>query len=183
MNKKEYNKAIETLVLENFEDTPLEEIVLDLKEAYENKLKEKGYFDTTAKDTVIILSEHQEAEEQPKTPVNVRLKNIKKFIEEWLINNDDDMAGATSAEVDLLAEVLGFRELLEFPELSDEADERNIKAQLQELYALNDSMFKDDINEVPRFTDGTEIKAKDLADMNMNILEGIAELLGFDLDE
>lgn len=44
-------------------------------------------------------------------------------------------------------------------------------------------MFKDDINEVPRFTDGTEITAKDLADMNINALDNIAELIGFELEE
>jgi len=45
------------------------------------------------------------------------------------------------------------------------------------------SMFKDDIHEVPRFTDGTIITAKDLADMNLNALDNIAELIGFELDE
>ena len=58
-----------------------------------------------------------------------------------------------------------------------------LKAQLQDLYLLNDSMFKDDIHEVPRFTNGTEITAKDLADMNINALDNIAELIGFELEE
>lgn len=64
-----------------------------------------------------------------------------------------------------------------------ESEENTLKAQIQELYSLNDSMFKDDINEVPRFTDGTEITAKDLADMNINALDNIAELIGFELEE
>ncbi|KZK39555.1 hypothetical protein N41_1105 [Lactococcus cremoris] len=58
-----------------------------------------------------------------------------------------------------------------------------LKAQLQDLHALNHSMFKDDIHEVPRFTDGTIITAKDLADMNINALDNIAELIGFELEE
>ncbi|MDU0397225.1 hypothetical protein KF146HA_00664 [Lactococcus lactis] len=64
-----------------------------------------------------------------------------------------------------------------------ESEENTLKAQIQELYSLNDSMFKMDINEVPRFTDGTEITAKDLADMNINALDNIAELIGFELEE
>lgn len=58
-----------------------------------------------------------------------------------------------------------------------------LKAQLQDLHALNDSMFTDDIHEVPRFTDGTIITAKYLADMNINALDNIAELLGFELEQ
>ena len=58
-----------------------------------------------------------------------------------------------------------------------------LKAQLQDLHALNHSMFKEDIHEVPRFTDGTVITAKDLADMNINALDNIAELIGFELEE
>ncbi|MDM7657351.1 hypothetical protein QUE96_12120 [Lactococcus lactis] len=51
------------------------------------------------------------------------------------------------------------------------------------MHALNHSMFKDDIHEVPQFTDGTVITAKDLADMNINALDNIAELIGFELEE
>ncbi|KST96479.1 hypothetical protein KF146_1130 [Lactococcus lactis subsp. lactis] len=36
---------------------------------------------------------------------------------------------------------------------------------------------------MPRFTDGTEITAKDLADMNINALDNIAGLIGFELEE
>lgn len=68
-------------------------------------------------------------------------------------------------------------------EENNESEENTLKAQIQDLHALNQSMFKDDINEVPRFTDGTEITAKDLADMNINALDNIAELIGFDLEE
>ncbi|MDT2918339.1 hypothetical protein P7H90_03450 [Lactococcus lactis] len=67
------------------------------------------------------------------------------------------------------------------PQLIDENS--TLKALLQDLHALNHSMFKDDINEVPRFTDGTIITAKGLADMNINALDNIAELIGFELEE
>ena len=55
--------------------------------------------------------------------------------------------------------------------------------ELKELYSLNDSMFTDDPNSIPRFTDGTRIRPQDLADMNMNGLQRIAELIGIELGE
>lgn len=61
--------------------------------------------------------------------------------------------------------------------------DKSIKSQLQDIYSLNDSMFTGDPYYIPRFTDGSEIKAKDLADMNMHALEAISELLGFELEK
>lgn len=55
--------------------------------------------------------------------------------------------------------------------------------ELKELYSLNDSMFTGDPNHVPTFTDGTVIRQQDLADMNMNGLQRIAELIGIELGE
>ncbi len=55
--------------------------------------------------------------------------------------------------------------------------------ELKELYALNDSMFTGDPNHVPTYTDGTVIRQQDLADMNMNGLQRIAELIGIELGE
>ena len=55
--------------------------------------------------------------------------------------------------------------------------------ELKELYSLNDSMFTGDPNHVPKFTDGTVIRQQDLADMNMNGLQRIAELIGIELGE
>lgn len=78
-------------------------------------------------------------------------------------------------------ELLGIPEIGFSKSIADR--ELALKAQLQDLHDLNHSMFKDDINEVPRFTDGTEITAKYLADMNLNALDNIAELIGFDLEE
>lgn len=55
--------------------------------------------------------------------------------------------------------------------------------ELKELYALNDSMFTGNPNHVPTYTDGTVIKQQDLADMNMNGLQRIAEMIGIELGE
>lgn len=51
-----------------------------------------------------------------------------------------------------------------------------LAGELKELYALNNSMFTDDPNSIPRFTNGTRIRPQDLADMNMDGLQRIAEL-------
>ena len=55
--------------------------------------------------------------------------------------------------------------------------------ELKELYSLNDSMFTSDPNHVPTYADGTVIRQQDLADMNMNGLQRIAELIGIELGE
>lgn len=55
--------------------------------------------------------------------------------------------------------------------------------ELKELYSINDSMFTGDPNHVPKFTDGTVIKQQDLADMNMNGLQRIAEMIGIELGD
>ncbi len=55
--------------------------------------------------------------------------------------------------------------------------------ELKELYSLNDSMFTGDPNHVPKFTDDTVIRPQDLADMNMNGLQRIAEMIGIELGE
>ena len=55
--------------------------------------------------------------------------------------------------------------------------------ELKELYSLNDSMFTSDPNHVPTYADGTVIRQQDLADMNMNGLQRIAEMIGIELGE
>jgi len=130
------------------------------------------------------LTEPQEYEPQQT------LKSIIKGIQDMtfkaheLSEGDHDVFGAlVSGELDRLLETLGLTELSITAEVEENLPENTLKARLQDLHALNHSMFKDDINEVPRFTDGTEITAKDLADMNINALDNIAELIGFELEE
>ncbi|MBS7067101.1 MAG: hypothetical protein KH106_03780 [Lactococcus lactis] len=85
--------------------------------------------------------------------------------------------------VERLIKALGLNDMSLSAESKNKPHELALKVQLQDLHALNHSMFKEDINEVPRFTDGTVITAKDLADMNLNALDNIAELIGFELEE
>ena len=128
----------------------------------------------------IIKLHEQEENNEPKATV----KQIIELIKKDFINSDADVEALMtliSCGIDLLSETLGVSELSTSPQLVDENS--TLKALLQDLHALNHSMFKDDINEVPRFTNGTEITAKDLADMNINDLDNIAELIGFELEE
>lgn len=118
--------------------------------------------------------------EEPQANV----KSIIELLKNDLGKSDSDLVSLSTlinCEIDLLSETLGMPELSTSPRLIE--SQNTIKAQLQDLHSLNRSMFKDDIHAVPRFTDGTEITAKDLADMNINTLDNIAELLGFELDE
>ena len=85
--------------------------------------------------------------------------------------------------IERLIKALGLNDMSLSAGSKNKPQELALKAQLQDLHALNHSMFKDDIHEVPRFTDGTIITAKDLADMNINALDNIAELIGFELEE
>ncbi|MGO3747698.1 MAG: hypothetical protein ACTJF7_03400, partial [Lactococcus lactis] len=108
----------------------------------------------------IIKLHEQEENNEPKATV----KQIIELIKKDFINSDADVEALMtliSCRIDLLSETLGVSELSTSPQLVDENS--TLKALLQDLHALNHSMFKDDINEVPRFTNGTEITAKDLA--------------------
>lgn len=130
------------------------------------------------------LTEPQEYEPQQT------LKSIIKGIQDMtfkaheLSEGDPDVFGAlVSGELDRLLETLGLTELSITAEVEENLPENTLKAQLQDLHALNDSMFTGDPNYIPRFTDGTPIRPQDLADMNINALDNIAELIGFELEE
>ncbi|MCJ7968096.1 MAG: hypothetical protein MUW51_03065 [Lactococcus lactis] len=130
------------------------------------------------------LTEAQE--EEPQETVKSIIEDIKElaFNPDELVGADTEvLADLLTDNVERLIKVLGLTGLSIITNDKQESEENTLKAQVQELYSLNDSMFKDDINEVPRFTDGTEITAKDLADMNINALDNIAELIGFELEE
>ena len=138
---------------------------------------------------VLGLSVDELTEAQEEDPQET-VKSIIEDIKELAFNPDELVGADTEVLADLLTDnverlikVLGFTGLSITTNDKQESEENTLKAQIQELYSLNDSMFKDDINEVPRFTDGTEITAKDLADMNINALDNIAELIGFELEE
>ena len=137
--------------------------------------------------TVEVIGELAEPQEyEPQETLKSIIKGIQDmtFKAHELSEGDTDVFGAlVSGELDRLLETLGLTELSITAEVEENLPENTLKAQLQDLHALNHSMFKDDINEVPRFTDGTVITAKDLADMNINALDNIAELIGFELEE
>ena len=130
------------------------------------------------------LTEAQE--EEPQETVKSIIEDIKElaFNPDELVGADTEvLADLLTDNVERLIKVLGLTDLSIITNDKQESEENTLKAQIQELYSLNDSMFKDDINEVPRFTDGTIITAKDLADMNIQALDNIAELIGFELEE
>lgn len=132
--------------------------------------------------TCVHGREVQEKEENQKT-----VKTVIEDIQEMIIRPDQTTGNDVDVFADLLSEHIGaLRGQLGLNEKIDTAvfnQDKSIKSQLQDIYSLNDSMFTGDPYYIPRFTDGSEIKAKDLADMNMHALEAISELLGFDLEE
>lgn len=132
--------------------------------------------------TCVHGREVQEKEENQKT-----VKTVIEDIQEMIIRPDQTTGNDFDVFADLLSEHIGtLRGQLGLNEKIDTAvfnQNKSIKSQLQDIYSLNDSMFTGDPYYIPRFTDGSEIKAKDLADMNMHALEAISELLGFELEE
>ena len=130
------------------------------------------------------LTETQE--DEPQETVKSIIKEMQEltFAPHELSGNDTQVfADLLTDSVERLIKALGLNEMSLSAESENKPQELALKAQLQDLHALNHSMFKEDINEVPRFTDGTIITAKDLADMNINALDNIAELIGFELEE
>ncbi|KEY62463.1 hypothetical protein [Lactococcus cremoris] len=88
-----------------------------------------------------------------------------------------------SGEIDRLLEAIGLTDLSITAEVKDKLPENTLKAQIQELYSLNDSMITADPNHIPKYTDGTIITLSDLVDMNVQSLDNIADLIGFELEE
>ncbi len=130
------------------------------------------------------LTETQE--DEPQETVKSIIKEMQEltFAFHEISGNDVQVfADLLTDSIERLIKALGLNEMSLSAESKNKPHELALKAQLQDLHALNHSMFKDDIHEVPRFTDGTIITAKDLADMNINALDNIAELIGFELEE
>lgn len=130
------------------------------------------------------LTETQE--DEPQETVKSIIKEMQEltFAPHEISGNDTQVfADLLTDSVERLIKALGLNEMSLSAESKNKPHELALKTQLQDLHALNHSMFKEDIHEVPRFTDGTIITAKDLADMNINALDNIAELIGFELEE
>lgn len=131
------------------------------------------------------LTESQE--DEPQETVKSIIEEIQEltFTPHEISGNDVQVfSDLLTDNIERLVKALGLNERSLSAESKNKTQELALKAQLQDLHSLNDSMFiNDDVHGVPRFTDGTEITAKDLADMNVNALDNIAELIGFELDE
>ncbi len=130
------------------------------------------------------LTEPQEYEPQETVKSIIEEMQQLTFAPHETSGNDVQVfSNLLTDNVERLIKALGLNEMSLSAEGKNKPQELALKAQLQDLHALNHSMFKDDIHEVPRFTDGTEITAKYLADMNLNALDNIAELIGFELED
>ena len=130
------------------------------------------------------LTETQEDEPQETVKSIIEEMQQLTFAPHEISGNDVQVfADLLTDSIERLIKALGLNEMSLSAESKNKPHELALKAQLQDLHALNHSMFKEDIHEVPRFTDGTIITAKDLADMNINALDNIAELIGFELEE
>ncbi|EQC82864.1 hypothetical protein LLT7_01070 [Lactococcus cremoris subsp. cremoris TIFN7] len=120
-------------------------------------------------------------------------ETVKSIIEEMqeltfapheISGNDTQVfADLLTDSIERLIKALGLNEMSLSAESENKPQELALKAQIQELYSLNDSMVTADPNHVPRYTDGTIIKLSDLVDMNVQALDNIAELIGFELEE
>ncbi|MDM7510973.1 hypothetical protein [Lactococcus lactis] len=127
-----------------------------------------------------------ESDTEPQETVKSIIEEMQQLTfapHETTGNEVQVFADLLTDSIERLIKALGLNEMSLSAESKNKPHELALKAQLQDLHALNHSMFKEDIHEVPRFTDGTVITAKDLADMNINALDNIAELIGFELEE
>ena len=134
----------------------------------------------------LSVDELTETQEEPQETVKSIIKEMQEltFAPHEISGNDTQVfADLLTDSIERLIKALGLNEMSLSAESKNKPHELALKTQLQDLHALNHSMFKEDIHEVPRFTDGTIITAKDLADMNINALDNIAELIGFELEE
>ncbi|MFA9336605.1 hypothetical protein [Lactococcus sp. SK2-659] len=130
------------------------------------------------------LTEPQEYE--PQETVKSIIEEIQEltFAPQETSGNDVQVfADLLTDSIERLIKALGLNEMSLSAESENKPQELALKAQLQDLYSLNDSMVTEDPNHIPRYTDGTIIRLSDLVDMNVQALDNIAELIGFELEE
>ncbi|MDT2859209.1 hypothetical protein [Lactococcus lactis] len=131
-----------------------------------------------------IIKLHEQEENNEPKEFNNTIKRVLMNAKEAVFERQgsiDDLADTLAVELDVLAYLLDIPEIGFSPSIVDK--ELALKAQIQELYSLNDSMVTSDPNHIPRYTDGTIITLSDLVDMNVKALDNIAELIGFELEE
>lgn len=128
----------------------------------------------------------EQQEDEPQETVKSIIEEIQQltFAPHEISGNDVQVfADLLTDSIERLIKALGLNDMSLSAESKNKPQELALKAQVQDLYSLNDSMITADPNHVPKYTDGTIIKPSDLADMNMNALDNIAELIGFELEE
>ena len=130
------------------------------------------------------LTEPQEYEPQETVKEIIEEMQELTFSPQEISGNDVQVfADLLTDSIESLIKALGLNEMSISAESENKPQELALKAQLQDLYSLNDSMVTADPNHIPRYTDGTIIKLSDLVDMNVQALDNIAELIGFELEE
>ena len=130
------------------------------------------------------LTEPQEYEPQETVKSIIEEMQELTFAPQETSGNDVQVfADLLTDNVERLIKALGLNEMSLSAESENKPQELALKAQLQDLYSLNDSMITEDPNHIPRYTDGTIIRLSDLVDMNVQALDNIAELIGFELEE
>ena len=130
------------------------------------------------------LTEAQEYEPQESVKSIIEEMQQLTFAPHEISGNDTQVfADLLTDSIERLVKALGLNEMSLSAESENKPQELSLKAQVQDLYSLNDSMVTSDPNHIPRYTDGTIITLSDLVDMNVQALDNIAELIGFELEE
>lgn len=130
------------------------------------------------------LTEPQEYEPQQTVKSIIEEMQQLTFAPHEISGNDVQVfAELLTDSIERLIKALGLNEMSLSAESKNKPHELALKEQVQDLYSLNDSMITADPNHIPRYTDGTIIKLSDLVDMNVQALDNIAELIGFELEE
>ena len=130
------------------------------------------------------LTEPQEYEPQETVKSIIEEMQQLTFAPHEISGNDTQVfADLLTDSIERLIKALGLNEMSISAESKNKPHELALKSQVQDLYSLNDSMVTSDPNYIPRYTDGTIISLSDLVDMNVQALDNIAELIGFELEE
>ena len=130
------------------------------------------------------LTEPQEYEPQQTVKSIIEEMQELTFAPQETSGNDVQVfSDLLTDSIERLVKALGLNDMSLSAESENKPHELALKAQVQDLYSLNDSMITADPNHIPRYTDGTIIKLSDLVDMNVQALGNIAELIGFELED
>ena len=174
---KHLNKA-KALLIEKYSDSIDEQAS---QEALKNIKKDFEAIEIYANESD---TEPQEYEPQEKVKSIIEEMQQLTFAPHEISGNDTQVfADLLTDSIERLIKALGLNEMSLSAESKNKPHELALKAQVQDLYSLNDSMVTSDPNHIPRYTDGTIITLSDLVDMNVQALDNIAELIGFELEE